>query len=250
MRRFWNLFDDRKKDSQGFTLIELLVISPLVMVVAVGTMTFMFNQYGSLVKQGGQLNLQLESQNILFGLQDDLWYANQFTSGLNTNLVDNYQPTGGWSVSANPAPLIVSTAALDKNRRDSNRQPIYINESTCTPPDGNGVNSILYNNVIYFVDGTNLYKRIITAPTSMPTCGTSYQQQTCPATNVTSTCRADITLSTHINSFTVTYYDTSNAIVTNPEIAESVKVSIVLKDKAFGDDITATSSMRLRKLNQ
>ena len=250
MRKVWKLSLAKKDNNQGFTLIELLVISPLVMVVAVGAMTFMFNQYGALVKQGGQLNLQLEAQNILFGLQVDLWYANQFTSDLNSNLVDNYQPSGGWTVTANPAPLIVSTAALDKNRRDSNRQPIYINESSCTPPDGNGINSVLYNNVIYFVSGTNLYKRIITAPSSLPTCGTPYQQQTCPAASVTPTCRADVTLSTHINSFTVTYYDTNNTVVSTPEIAESVKVNIALKDKAFADDITATSSMRLRKLNQ
>jgi type II secretory pathway pseudopilin PulG len=243
------LFADTMEE-RGFTLVELLVVSPLVMVVAVAAMSFLFNQYGALVKLGGQLNLQLEAQNILFGLQDDLWYANQFSSDLNSNLVDAYQPAGGWTTATTPAPLIVSTAALDKNRRDSNRQPIYINESTCTPPDGNGVNSVLFNNVIYFVSGGSLYKRTVTAPASLPTCGVPYQKQTCPAASATSTCRADVTLSTHINTFTITYYDTNNTIVTNPELAESVKVSIALKDKAYAEDITANSSMRLRKLNQ
>jgi len=240
----------RKRDSQGFTLVELLVISPIIMVVAMAAVTFLFNQYGALVKQDGLLNLRLEAQNILFGLQDDLWYANQFTSTLNSNLVDNYQPSGGWTTTATPAPLIVSSAALDKNRRDSNRQPIYINESTCTPPDGDGVNSLLFNNVIYFVSGNNLYKRTVTAPSTMSTCGTPYQKQTCPAADVTPSCGPDVLLSDHIDTFTVTYYDTNNAVTTTPELAQSVKVDILLKDKAFGDDITATSSMRLRKLNQ
>jgi type II secretory pathway pseudopilin PulG len=238
-----------RRKQEGFTLIELLVISPIIMLITVAAVTFLFNQYGALVKQSSQLNLQLEAQNILFGLQDDLWYAEQFTATLNTNLVDNYQPAGGWNASPTTAPLIVSTAALDKNRRDSNRQPIFINESTCSPADGNGVNSVLYNNVIYFISGTHLYKRTVTAPASLPTCGTSYQRQTCPAANVSPSCPADVRLSDHINTFTVTYYDTSNIVVTNPEAAESVKVSLRLKDKAYAEDIFASSSIRLRKLN-
>src|SRR5665213_789764 len=220
------------------------------MVVVVAATTYLFNQYGSLVKVDGQLNLQLNAQTILFGLQDDLWYADQFTSTLNTNLVDPYQPLGGWSSSSNPASLIISTPALTTNRRDINRQPVYINESTCTPPDGNGVNSALYNNVIYFVSGTSLYKRTVSAPSGMALCATSYYKQTCPAANVTSSCAADILLSDKLTSFSIVYYDTNNAVITTPEQAESVKVSISLKDKAFGDDITANSSLRLRKLNQ
>ncbi|MDB5160919.1 MAG: hypothetical protein JWO96_299 [Candidatus Saccharibacteria bacterium] len=234
----------------GFTLVELLVVSPIIMVVAIGTVTFLFNQYGQLVKQSAQLNLRLEAQDILFGLQDDLWYANQFTSDLNSNLIDNYQPAGGWTSNSTPKTLIVSTAALTKNRRDSTRQPVYINESTCTPPDGDGVNSVLYNNVIYFVSGTNLYKRVVSAPSSLALCGTSYQQQTCPSANATSTCRADVLLSDHVSSFDVTYYDTNNTVITTPELAESVKASINLADKAYAENITASSSMRLRKLNQ
>jgi hypothetical protein len=183
-------------------------------------------------------------------LQDDLWYANQFTSDLNSNLTDAYQPSAGWVAGTSPPTLIVSTAATTKNRRDPNRLPVYINESTCTPPDGNGINSVLYNNIIYFVSGTNLYKRVVSAPSSMATCGNSFYKQTCPQPNSSSLCQADALLSSHINSFVITYYDTSNVVVTVPEQAESVKVDISLLDKAFGDNITANSSLRLRKLNQ
>lgn len=236
---------------RGFTLVELLVISPIILVTAIGAVTFLFNQYGALVRQNGELNLQLEAQNILFGLQDDLWYANQFTNTKNDNLEDAYEPQpGGWMHNTTPPTLIISTAALTTNRRDPNRQPVYINESTCTPPDGDGANSVLYNNVIYFVSSTNLYKRTLSAPPELPTCGTSYYKQSCPAENSSASCRADILLSTHVETFAVIYYDDDNAITLNPEEAESVKVDIDLKDKAFAEDIFASSSMRLRKLNQ
>lgn len=240
----------RKKLELGFTLVELLVIAPVILVTTVATTTFLFNLYGGLVKQDAQLNLQLEAQNILFGLQDDLWYANQFVSTQNDNLDDPYDPAGGWAAATTPPTLIISTAALTANRRDPNRQPVYINQSTCTPPDGNGVNDLLYNNVIYFKSGVNLYKRILSAPSSLPTCGTSYQKQSCPQANATPTCLADARLSDHVDTFSVTYYDTNNAVTTSPESAESVKVDIALKDKAFAEDIFASSSMRLRKLNE
>lgn len=238
------------KNQRGFTLVEMLVIGPVMMLATITAVTFLFNQYGFLVKQNALLNLQLEAQNILFGLQDDLWYASQFASGKNDNLADSYEPVGGWTNATTPPTLIVSLTALTTNARDPDRQPVYINESTCTPPDGNGANSVLYNNVIYFVSGVNLYKRTLTAPPSMATCGTPYEKQTCPAGNSSPTCLPDVILSDHISSFSVIYYDTDNITTTTPENAESVQVDMGLSDKAFGEDISASSSLRLRKLNQ
>jgi hypothetical protein len=235
---------------RGFTLVELLVIGPVMLLATITAMTFLFNQYGQIVKQDGQLRLRMEAQNLLFGFQDDLWFANQFSSTINSNLSDPYQPAGGWNNATSPPTLIVSLTALTTNQRDPNRQPVYINESTCTPPDGDGANSILYNNTIYFQEDTNLYKRTLTAPAGLATCGTSYEKQTCPEANSSPTCRADPVLSDHVTSFSVTYYDVDNVVTTTPESAESVEVSLTLTDKAFGENVTATSSLRLRKLNQ
>lgn len=236
--------------AKGFTLVELLVISPIIMVVVLGIVTFLFNQYGNLVQQNGQLNLQVSVQNILFILQDDIWYANSFTSDINDNLSDSHAPSGGWKYNTTPQTLIISTPALTKNHRDPARAPVYLNESTCTPPDGNGVNSALYDSVIYFVNGTNLYKRILTAPASLPICATPFNKQTCPLSDATSDCPADKLLSDQLSTFTVTYYDTGNSVVTTPDTAESVKVDITLADKAYAQNISATSSLRLRKINQ
>ncbi len=239
-----------ERGGSGFTLIEILVISPILIIVTIGITTLLFNQYGRLVQQDSRLNLQLEAQNILFSLQDDMWYANQFASTKNSNLVDSYAPGGGWNYNTTPPTLIVSQPALTTNRRDSNRQVVYINQSTCTPPDGNGANSVLYNNAIYFISGSNFYKRILTAPAGMATCGTPYQKQTCPPPNSSQSCPADKLLSDHLNTLTVTYYDANNATVTIPENAESAKVDIGLKDKAFAEDIYANSSLRVKKLNR
>lgn len=238
----------RLPDNRGFTLIEILIMSPIVMLTIVIIISYLFTQYGQLIQQGSQLNLNVEAQDITFSMQDDLFYANAYASAINANLVDAYQPSGGWKAATTPQTLIVSVPAETANHRSASRKPVYINTVGCDPTVLTD-NSPLYNNVIYFVNGTNLYKRYISAPSTMTTCGTSFQKQTCPSTNVTSSCPADRVLTDKLDSFTVTYYDTSNTVTTTPELAEKVKIDIHLKDKAFAEDITSASSITLRKIN-
>jgi competence protein ComGC len=237
-----------RQNERGFTLLEILIMSPIVMLTIVIIISYLFNQYGQLIQQGSQLNLNVEAQNITFSMQDDLFFANAYTSGINSGLVDAYQPTGGWKAASTPQTLIVSVPAETANHRSASRQPVYINTLGCEASVLTD-NSPLYNNVIYFVSGTNLYKRYITAPSTMNTCGTSYQKQTCPSSNATSSCPADRLLSDKLSSFTVTYYDTSNTVTTTPELAEKVKIDVQLKDKAYAEDIFSSSSITLRKIN-
>lgn len=236
-------------NQKGFTLVEILIITPVVMLTVILMTSYLFNEYGQLTQQGAQLNLQVEAQNIIFGMQDDVYFADAFNTGLNSGLVDTYQPSGGWKNNTTPQTLILSTPAMTANHRADNRKPVYINTLGC---DASVLtdNSVLYNNVIYFVNGTSLYKRIVSAPSSMSTCGTSYFKQTCPAANATTSCRADILVTDKLNSFTVTYYDTGNNVVTDPTLAEKIKVDMQLKDKAFAEDIYSDTSLTLRKLNQ
>lgn len=224
-------------------------MSPIMIIAVVMTMSFLFNQYGQLTQQGAQVNLNVDAQNITFSMQDDVFYANTFKQTINSGLSDAFQPGGGWTYNTTPQTLVISAPALTGNRRSANRQPVYINTEGC---DASVLeeNSPLYNNIIYFVSGTRLYKRTISAPSSMATCGTSYQVQSCPQAQSSSTCPADRLLTDKLQTFTVTYYDTSNTVVTNPESAERIKVSLTLKDRAFAEDITSTSTITLRKLNQ
>ncbi len=237
-----------KNRQEGFTLIEVLIISPVVMLTIILVMSFLFNLFGQLTQQGSQIDLNVEAQNIAFSMQDDIFYANAFGSGLNSGLVDSYQPSGGWKHNTTPVTLIISTPALTENRRSDTRQPVYINTEGCTT--NLDQNAPLYNNVIYFASGTNLYKRIVTAPSTMATCGTSFFPQSCPTGHTTPTCQEDRLVTTKLNNFVLTYYDNTNAVTTTPELATKVKVELTLKDKAYAEDITATSSLTLKRLNQ
>lgn len=234
----------------GFTLIEILVITPVVMITVILTMGYLFNQYGELTQQGAQINLKTQAQSISFSMQDDVFFATNFVSDKNANLSDTYAPPGGWYSNTNPPTLILSTTALTQSRRNATRNPVYINTLGCSPEDVKIQNDELQNNIIYFVSGTTLFKRILTAPVAMSTCGTSYVKQNCPAANATTSCPADIVMTDKINTFSVTYYDVNNTVTTTPELAEKVKVDMQLKDKAYAEDIYATSSITLKKLNE
>lgn len=238
-----------KSSQRGFTLIEVLVVAPLMMMTIIIMMTYLFNLFGQLTQEGASLRMTTDAQLITLALQDDIYFANAFVSTINSGLSDTHSPDGGWQYNTNPETLIISTPALTKNNRDSERQPVYINTEGCEPENISD-NGFLYNNIIVFVSGTKLYKRTITAPSDMATCGSSYDKQTCPEDQSSTTCPKDILLSDKLNSFQVSYFDSSNAEVATPEQAQLIKVEVQLKDRAFADDIFGSSSITLKRLNQ
>lgn len=236
------------QNETGFTLVEVLIIAP-ILILTIGTlMNFLFNQYGQLTQQGALINLQTEVQNITFSMQDDIYFAAGFNTTMNDNLEDSHEPSGGWQHNTTPETLIISTPALTANYRAENRQPVFINSIGCDPSTVEE-NAILLNNVIYFVQGTTLYKRIISAPSSMSTCGTSFVKQSCPAGSTSSTCPPDRILTTSLNTINFTYYDNTNNEVSDPTLASKVKIDIELKERAYAEDIFASSSITLKRLN-
>jgi competence protein ComGC len=252
MPRLLRRHQSPRRHEAGFTLVELLIICPILMAVIAFMMNYLFNQYGELVQQNSQVNLQVEAQADTFAMQDDVFFANAFVSTMNTNLSDSYAPSGGWAASSSPtAPVfIISTPALTASNRSASRGPVYINTLGCSPLSVEQENDPLYNNIVYWVSGTNLYKRVISAPSSMSTCGTSWQKQSCPAASASSSCPADNLLSDKVSSFAITYYNGSGAQVIMPEQATAVKVSLTLSDQAYAQVVTANSTLTLRRLNQ
>ncbi len=233
---------------KGFTLIELLVVAPVMILTIIIMMSFLFNQYGQLTQEGARLKLVTNAQLITLNMEDDIYLASAFLSQMNNNLLDSYAPSGGWKYNTSPQTFIISAVALTTNSRDPERKPVYINTVGCDPSELEN-NSELQNNTIYFVQGTSLYKRILTAPPSLQTCGTSYEKQTCPTANVTETCPTDKLMTDKLNSFSVTYYDSSDAVTTVPEQAQKVKISVQLKDKAFAEDVYGDANITVKKLN-
>lgn len=232
----------------GFTLVELIVIAPILMITIVVLMGFLFNQFGQLTQEGARLKLVTDAQLITLSMQDDVFFASAFMGGLNPGLADVHEPEGGWTNATTPQTLIVSVPALTGSNRDPNRQAVYINSEGCEA-ENLELNAPLLHNVVFFVDGNRLYKRTISAPDDMATCGTPYDKQTCPEEFVTNDCPRDILLTDKLNLLEITYYDSNNNEVTDPEQARRIKVDVELKDRAFAEDIYGRASITMKKLN-
>lgn len=239
----------KRLNSSGFSLVELLILGPILMVTIVMTMSFLFGQYGQLTQQGALINLRTDAQTITFSMQDDVFFAANFAQTKNANLDDTYAPSGGWDYDTDPQTLIISTPALTDDHRSDDREPVYINTLGCDPGTVDQ-NDLLFNNIIYFVEGTTLYKRVLSAPASMSTCGTSHLDQTCPAANATESCQADVVMTDKLHEFNITYYTADNTVTTDPELAEKIVVDIELTDVAYAEDIYASSSVTMKRLNE
>ncbi len=238
----------RDKNQGGFTLVELIVIAPILMVTVIIMMSFLFNQFGQLTQEGARLRMVTDAQLVVLSMQDDVFFASAFMTTLNPGLTDPHEPSGGWDYATTPQTLIVSLPALTGSNRDPNREPVYIDTEGCDEAVIE-TNAPLLNNVIYFAEGTNLYKRTVSAPEGVVTCGTSHDKQTCPEAFVTQDCPRDILLTDKLNEFTVTYFDSNNTEVTDPELAKRVKVDIELKDRAFAEDVFGNATITMKKLN-
>ncbi len=238
----------RQIGRKGFTLVELLVIAPVLMVTIIIMMTFLFDQFGQLTQEGSRLRLVTESQLVTLSMQDDVFFASAFMSSLNPGLVDVHEPSGGWANDTDPQTLIVSVPALTGSNRDPDRQPVYVDTEGCEA-EVLETNAPLLNNVIYFAEGTNLYKRTVSAPEGVATCGTSYDKQTCPEASATEECRMDVLLTDKLNKFEITYYDSDNTEVSDPEVAKRIKVDVELKDRAFAEDVYGNATITIKKLN-
>lgn len=240
----------RLESNRGFTIIEMVVIMPIIMLSLAILVSALFGQYAQLVESSAKLNLKVEGQAILIGLQDDIEFADSFGSAIRSDLSDTYASDYTSALSANR--MIINSPALTASHRDSNRTTVYKNQVGCAAADLTD-NDIVYDNIIYFIKSGTLYKRFLTYPTpnGNETCGTNFVKKSCPSSVTLSTaCPSyDRVLSTHIDTLVLTYYTANNTVTTDPTLAQRVLVSIGLKDKINAEYFTESTSMTMRKVN-
>lgn len=238
----------------GFTLIEILIALPIASIVSLLLVTTMFDQYGILQQSTARANLRIEGEITLISLEDELLFATDFGEYLKTDLTDTHAPSGGWSHDSDPDTLIVYETALDADRRDPDREFVYKNLYGCS----SSYNPIAINNLMYFTEDNvddnykTLYRRTITPNYS--TCNINYKRETCPTAYVgTGTCLdQDAVLSDSVVDFQLEYYDDNNVLIphsANVWDAEKIKVTLVLGEKIYGEDILVTTSITMKKVN-
>jgi hypothetical protein len=146
----------------------------------------------------------------------------------NNRWPDSNSPGGsgnqfGWQSSSTT--LVLATAAKNQSGNIIFSDPAnYITEK---------------NNIIYFVQGGTMYKRIIAAPVTGNTAKT-----TCPASSATSSCPADKELLHNVTAFSVSYLNGQNQSV-SPTDARAVELHVTVNKKVFGEPVSAEVATRM-----
>ncbi len=241
---------------RGFTLVEIVIIAPLFIVTALVILSYLVNHYGDLIQKSARTNLKIEGQSILFVLQDQLTFAGGFDETLSdhveSQLSDDFQPAGGWTFNTDPDTLILKELATTASHRDPDREFVYRNLTGCN--DDLSQNPVVLNNIIYFVEGQTLYKRTVTPGDNSTLCNDNYKTQSCPESEVTEDCIADVVMSDKIADFDIVYYAENNVLVNDeagdtPTAATRADISITLTDTAFGETIEETVIIAIKRLN-
>lgn len=188
----------------------------------------MTDYFVSITRNNLLIDMTVDSQNLLRTAVEELRYGAGVRSS--NAIADANEPGGGWTTSNANFVIIIAVPAIDSDG------DYIINTDTGSP----------YNNeLVYFKQGTTLYKRTLAHPSATGNSMTT----TCPQASSSPSCPADIRLHEHVNDMIFTLYDQDNASTTDPLLARSVKIDLSLEQDTFGDPLVLDNSVRVTLRN-
>lgn len=248
----------KKQFQHGFTVVEILVVLTVLGILiplVIGTLSDFYNSNSdTLVKtvQNGDVQTALKT------IEKDVNTAERF---LVSNTIIDPGSSTSWLYSGTGITdrrLILSTyatTALASNDASASRQLLF-STGTCLEP--------LKNNLVYFVNGGNLYRRTI--KNTAPSCtGSIAQKQTCAAGNTAASCQGvDALLASNVTGFSIDYFETPSTTTAYSEqytaggnvqsIIEStatktIAISLDITRKSNGVNSIAKSTLRMARQN-
>ncbi len=206
--------------NKGFTLVETMIALAVVGILLGIIAQFSVQSLGQSSVESARATLLGESQIAMDKIIRDI----RLSAGAEANnrWPDANKAGGAYTWASDVSTLVLATAAQDAGDNvifaDQAR---YISEK---------------NNVIYFVNNGNLYKRILASTVTGNTSKT-----TCPT--ATSACPADLLMLHNVTGFTVKYYNGDNHEVA-PTEARSIELNIKTATRKFSQSITSDYTTR------
>lgn len=218
-----------KINQQGYTIVELLLATSVAIVISTVLLAISLTFYGNVIQNNMAAELTIEGHYATRAIIEDLRLADNITSS--GVLSDVNAPADGWMTSDPNNILVISSPAT------TSTNDIIYDTDTGYP---------YRNELVYYLDGTNLHKRTI-----KNTLATDNKSVTsCPVNAATSECPADKTYSTHMSDLSFTFYDDNNTETADPSLARSVNVSVTMSRRAFGKTISYTNSIQTTLRNR
>ena len=211
----------------GITLVELMITCSVVAIVSMIMMNFMANWLQQNPQTQGRAELLANAQNALDQIGNDIRLS--AAADQNNRWLDSYAPNApsdlqSWN--SNATTLVLASAV-----EDTSGNIVFSDPANYTSQK---------NNFIYFVKNNILYRRTLAATG----VNNNKLKTTCPASNATSACPADLVLAKNITNFNVKYFDANNNEVT-PTNARSVELSAVsLQKTVYNKPIQVTYKTR------
>lgn len=213
------------KAHAGYTLVEIMITLTVLSIVSLVVMNFEVDSIGNYTAASAKADLLSESQRALDIANTDIRLS--AAADDNNRWQDANAPSSpgdNFSWASNASTLVLATAvennAGDIVFADASK---YISEK---------------NNIVYFVKNGNLYRRTIASPA----LGNS-EVTTCPAASATPTCPKDKLLLSNVTSFTVQYINGNGALV-SPDDAKAVELSVTVKSRKYGRNLSVSYTTR------
>ncbi len=187
------------------------------------------NFVGDITRARITADLAVESQLLLRAIVEDTRLADSLSSS--NAIADPNAPSGGWITNDPSNVLIIDTPAIDVSRN------IIYNTATTLPYS---------NEVIYYATGSSMYRRVLKESAAVG----SIAKTTCPPASATSTCPADKLYTRYLTDLSFTFYDDNNVTTANAASARSVQISVNVKRKIYGRDITFNNTIRTTMRNR
>lgn len=234
----------------------MLVVAPLAVLVIATIVGFMVSLVGNVLTSSARAQTQYDTQDALNQIEQDAYYSTGFMS--------SYTPLTPQGKDNNTAPftsasgdIIFNQPATDKIPSDPARQIVYYANQT-EPCNGQvQSNTPLFTKAIYYLKNYSLYRRVIVPPNNQntggsinlqSTCAAPWQRNSCVSINYSSNARCvsnDAKLLDNVSAITITYYNKSSpgTSISDPTLADSIKVSITATKSVGGETITNTLDM-------
>lgn len=218
-----------KKNCLGFTITELnitLIVGAIVLL----TVSAVFTNYFTLITRNNlYVEMTADSQNLLRIMTEELRYG----AGVRqtNSITDANMPAEGWNTNNDDFVIIIAVPAKDSDGD-------YIIDSS--------TGSAYKNEYVYFkeVDGF-LYKRVLANPNASGNIATT----TCPASQASATCPADIQLVEGVDTVVFQLFDQDDYSTTDPLLARSVHIFVSLERDTFGPAIRTDNNLRITLRN-
>ena len=208
---------------------ELSVSIVVLGILITSLLAFSTYYFANVTRYNAFVQMSVDSQNLLRATVEQLRYGAGVRQS--NTVSDANAPVGGWNTSNDDFVIIIAVPAIDSDRE------YIIDPNTGSP----------YNNeLVYFKNSTNLYRRTLAHPDATG----NTLKTSCPAAQASEACPSDSKLVENLDSMVFTLYDQDDAVTTDPLLARSVKIDLGLAKVTFGNDLTLDNSIRVTLRNQ